>query len=139
MTKVKLSPLFAFLALIASLFSACSGELTSLNGTTSGENEAIIIDREGTRWDVTHARDVYDMNPDYFNYSLGFGAISSVDNPELLVEGDIRYPTDDSRVPVFGVNLNGEQRAYNIGALTRHEVFNDIYPGEPTRYVAVAY
>ena len=103
------------------------------------ENPAVIRDRTGRLWDVTHARDVYDMNPDYFNYGLGIGAIPSVDAPTILEEGAPGYPSSDSRIQVFGVNHNGEQRAYSVSALSRHEVFNDIYPGESNQYVSVAY
>jgi len=106
---------------------------------TERENPAIITDRTGRDWDVTHARDVYGMNPDYFNYGLGIDAIPPVDDPTVLEEGDSGYPGSDSHIQVFGVNHNGEQRAYSVSALTRHEVFNDVYPGESHRYLAVAY
>ena len=106
---------------------------------TERENPAIITDRTGRDWDVTRARDVYGMNPDYFNYVLGIGAIPSVDNPIILKEGDSGYPSSDSHIQVFGVNHNGEQRAYSISALTQHDVFNDVYPGESNQYLAVAY
>jgi hypothetical protein len=79
------------------------------------------------------------MNPAYFNYGLGVGAIPSVDDPTIFEEGDAGYPDPDSRIRVFGVNHNGEQRAYNVDSLGRHEVFNDIYPGESNQYVAVTY
>lgn len=103
------------------------------------ENPAIIIDGTGRSWDVTHARNVYGMHPIDFNFGLGIGAISSVDNPIVLEEGDLGYPKPDSRVVVFGVNHNGEHRAYSRSALVIHEVFNDIYPGESNQYVAVTY
>ena len=102
-------------------------------------NTAFIRDSAGRIWDVTHARDVYDMNPNYFNYGLGIGVISSVDNPKVFDEGDSGYPDPDSRTSVFGVTHNGEQRAYSVSALERHEVFNDIYPGESNQYLAVTY
>ena len=82
---------------------------------------------------------MYDVNPAYFNYGLGLGAISSVDEPTVLSEGDSGYPEPDSQTAVFGVDRNGEARAYSVRALTRHEVFNDVYPGESDQYVAVAY
>ena len=103
------------------------------------KNAAVISDRVGQVWDVTHARDIYDMNPDYFNYGLGTGAIPSVDNPIVLEEGDSGYPEPDSRMQVFGVNHNGEQRAYSVITLSMHEVFNDVYPGETNQYVAITY
>ena len=103
------------------------------------EATALITDRTGRSWDVTHARDAYGMNPDYFNYGLGIGVIPSVDDPTVLEEGDSGYPSSDSDIQVFGVNHNGEQRAYSVSALTQHEVFNDVYPGESNQYLAVTY
>ena len=98
-----------------------------------------IRDRTGRVWDVTHARDVYDMNPHYFNYGLGVGAIPSVDSPTVLEETEPGYPSSNSQIKVFGIDHNGEQRAYSVSALTRHEVFNDVYPGESNQYLAVTY
>ena len=134
-----------FLVAAAVVFTACTAETTSpqpnpaLAPKSQSKNLAIITDRTGREWDVTHARDVYSMNPDYFNYGLGVGAIPSVDKPTVLEEGNPGYPDANSRTPVFGVDHNGEQRAYSISALTQHEVFNDIYPGDANQYVAVTY
>ena len=141
MRRPKLYLGMGFVTVLAIIFTACSGQAT--NPTTSPQPEqgttAIIKDRTGRSWDVTHARDVYGMNPDYYNYGLGIGAIPSVDAPTLLEEGAPGYPDSESRIQVFGVNHNGEQRAYSVSALSRHEVFNDIYPGESNQYVSVAY
>ena len=136
-------------AVLAIMFVSCTSEAPGLtpattpastpNPETGHENPAIITDRTDSKWDVTHARDVYDMNPDYFNYGLGIGAIPSVDDPTVLEDGDSGYPSPDSRIQVFGVNHNGEQRAYSVSALSRHEVFNDVYPGVSNQYLAVAY
>jgi ABC-type Fe3+-hydroxamate transport system substrate-binding protein len=137
--------LVLFLVSAAVVFTACTAETTSPQPSpaqapkSQSENPAIVIDRTGREWDVTHARDVYSMNPDYFNYGLGVGAIPSVDKPTVLEEGNPDYPSANSRTPVFGVDHNGEQRAYSISALTQHEVFNDIYPGNTNQYVAVTY
>jgi hypothetical protein len=97
------------------------------------------MDATGRLWDVTHARDVYGMNPDYYNYGLGIGAIPSVDDPTVLEKGDAGYPNPDSRLLVFGVEHNGEHRAYPVELLTWHEIVNDVYPGESDQYLAVAY
>ncbi len=105
----------------------------------AAEENLVITDRTGRDWDITHANNVYGMDPRYFNYGLGLGAIHSVDDPTVLEEGDSGYPVPDSNIQVFGVNHNGEQRAYSVSALTRHEVFNDVYPGESNQYLAVTY
>jgi hypothetical protein len=146
MLKVRLYSILGFVAVAAVVFIACTSETRGPVSTPipttpkiAQENLAIITDRTGREWDVTHARDVYGMNPDYFNYGLGVGAIPSVDEPTILEEGDPDYPSVDSRTPVFGVDHNGEQRAYSVNALTQHEVFNDFYPGDTDQYLAVAY
>ena len=150
MLKAKLYLVVGITAIAAVIPSGCTSETTIPPTSvpnppqvpvpeTEHKNPAIIIDRTGREWDVTHARDVYGMNPAFFNYGIGIGAIPSVDDPIVLEEGDSGYPSFDSRINVFGVNHNGEQRAYSVSALTRHEVFNDVYPGESNQYLAVAY
>jgi hypothetical protein len=79
------------------------------------------------------------MDPRYFNFGLGVGAIPSVDNPRVIEEGDPEYPPPDTRLAVFGLNHNGEQRAYAVQDLSRHEVFNDQYPGNVKNYIAVTF
>ncbi len=151
MLKPNIYTVMGLVAVLAITFVACTSEAPGPTPATTptpapasapeseSENTAVIRDRTGRLWDVTHARDVYNMNPDYYNYGLGIGAIPSVDDPTVLEEGAPGYPSSDSRIQVFGVNHNGEQRAYSVSALSRHEVLNDIYPGESTQYVSVAY
>ena len=127
---------FVLLLILSVLIPGCSGFVAKEN---TGDSTAIITDRAGREWDVSHARDAYDMNPDYYNYGLGIGVISSVDNPVIIEEGDPGYPKQDSDIQIFGVNHNGEQRAYGVRDLTGHEVFNDVYPGESEQYVAVTF
>ena len=122
------------------LVISCSG--TQSTGTQAMETKsekAVIQDRTGRLWDVTHARNVYDMNSDYFNFGLGIGAIPSIDYPTILNEGDPGYPTPESSIQVFGVSHNGEHRAYDVRTLNQHEVINDTYPGEVNRYLAVTF
>lgn len=121
------------------LLAFAYGCLNSGTQVETFEGKAIITDQRGRQWDVTHARDQYAMNPDFFNFGLGVGAISSVDSPTILEKGDPGYSAIPENMDVFGVNHNGEQRAYSKSALTRHEVFNDIYPGESNQYLAVTY
>jgi hypothetical protein len=138
------------MALFVVLLASCASKAPGLSQSPwpaareeIPENElaspAIIIDATGRTWDVTHARNVYGMRPIDFNFGLGIGAISSVDNPIVIEEGDRGYPKPNSRTVVFGVSHNGEHRAYSRSALVNHEVFNDIYPGESDQYVAVTY
>ena len=151
MLKQKLYLLLGFATVAAIIFTACTSEnpdpttvhaptfSIASNPETESQNQVIVTDRTGRKWDVTHARDVYGMNSDYFNFGLGVGVIPSVDEPIVLEQGDPGYPSTDSRIQVFGVNHNGEQRGYSASALSRHEVFNDVYKGESNQYVAVTY
>ena len=153
MLKLKRNLVISAVILFMLLFTACTVQTPSpaplskpapTPGSvpapeTESNNTAVIRDRTGRDWDVTHARDLYDMNPDYYNYGIGVGAIPSVDNPTILEEGDSGYPDPDNQFQVFGVNHNGEQRAYSVIALSWHEVFNDVYPGESNQYVAVTF
>ena len=126
------------MGLVAIAYAGCSSG-TGSESDPDADRQALIRDRTGREWDVTHARDVYGMDPSFFNFGLGVGAIPSVDGPEIIAEGEPGYPEPDSGVQVFGVDHNGEQRAYSVSALTRHEVFNDIFPGESDRYLAVTF
>ena len=121
------------LAALAAVVVACS------DTPDSSKRLLVIADRAGQDWDVSHAHDVYGMDPAYFNYGLGFGAIPSMDEPTVFSVGDLGYPQPESQAAVFGIDRNGETRAYDVRALTRHEVFNEVYPGESNQYVAVAY
>ena len=125
--------LFIFCTL---LLVGCANN-TKNASTTMGS--AIITDRTGRNWDVTYARDTYDMNPDFYNFGLGINAIKSIDKPVIIREGESGYPEQSSNLLIFGVNHNNEQRAYSVTSLSRHEVYNDIYQGEIDQYVAVTF
>ncbi|UCD09219.1 MAG: DUF3179 domain-containing protein [Dehalococcoidales bacterium] len=118
------------------VLSSCSNDIERISGE---QNRSLITDRTGRNWDVTYARDNYGMNPDYYNFGLGIGVINSIDNPEIIREGNRDYPEEDDSFIVFGVNHNGEQRAYSVASLARHEVYNDLYPGTAIQHVAVTF
>ncbi len=60
--------------------------------------------------------------------------IPSLDNPELIAPEKATYLTEDELV--FGVEINGDARAYPLRILDWHEMFNDVIGGVP---VALAY
>ena len=60
--------------------------------------------------------------------------IPSLDNPELIAAGDADYMLDDDLV--FGVEINGDARAYPLRIMGWHEMFNEVIGGVP---VALAY
>jgi hypothetical protein len=151
MLRLKGTIVIGVMILFTLFFGACTSEapgsapapMTTANPAPSSETEhespVILRDWNLQDWDVTHARDVYGMNPDYFNFGLGMDAIPSIDDPRVIEEGDPDYPEPDSRIQVFGVDHNGERRAYRVSTLSRHEVINDVFPGESNQYVAVTY
>lgn len=60
--------------------------------------------------------------------------IPSLDNPKLVAARDAGYMRDDDLV--FGVEINGDARAYPLRIMGWHEMFNDVIGGVP---VALAY
>lgn len=60
--------------------------------------------------------------------------IPSLDNPDLIEAKDASYMVDDDLV--FGVEINGDARAYPLRIMGWHEMFNETIGGVP---VALAY
>jgi hypothetical protein len=60
--------------------------------------------------------------------------ITSLDNPKMIAANDANYLLDDDLV--FGVEINGDIRAYPLRIMGWHEMFNDTIGGVP---VALAY
>jgi len=55
--------------------------------------------------------------------------IPALTNPKHLKAADATYLTADELV--FGVSLNGENRAYPLRIMNWHEMFNDVVGGRP--------
>jgi hypothetical protein len=55
--------------------------------------------------------------------------IPALTNPRHLEAEDAAYLTEDELV--FGVSLNGENRAYPLRIMNWHEMFNDVVGGRP--------
>lgn len=60
--------------------------------------------------------------------------ITSLDNPKMIAANDADYLQDEDLV--FGVEINGDIRAYPLRIMGWHEMFNDTIGGVP---VALAY
>ena len=59
---------------------------------------------------------------------LEFDAIKAIDNPEFLSPeevGDTYRPNEK----VIGVSIDGDNRAYSVPMLSRHEIVNDTVGG----------
>jgi len=100
------------------------------------DNRIFIVDNTGKEWDVTHAANVYGMQPDRFQFGLGPNAIRPIQNPKFLSPGDAGYPADNDDRLVIGSVFNGVNRAYPIDVLSSHEIVDDVF-GDT--HVAVAY
>ena len=61
---------------------------------------------------------------------LGYDGIPAILDPEF-VDVDIADTWMDPDEPVLGVSINGDNRAYSIAMLSRHEIVNDVVGGEP--------
>ncbi len=60
--------------------------------------------------------------------------IPALTNPQLIPAREARYLNDDE--PVFGIEINGDARAYPYRIMDWHEMFNDVVGGVP---VSLAY
>ncbi|MBL4786429.1 MAG: DUF3179 domain-containing protein [Cohaesibacteraceae bacterium] len=65
---------------------------------------------------------------------VGVDGIPSLDNPELISGSSADYMLDDDLV--FGIQINGDARAYPLRIMGWHEMFNETIGGVP---VALAY
>ncbi len=136
---MKIVSLFHGIFLLPVFFAGCTSGGSADGVPIVEEGERVFItDRTGSIWDITHAVRGHNMDPGFFNYGLGFGAIASVDQPLAVDRGSELYPVQRD-LQVFGVDHNGEQRAYAVNDLAAHEVFNDTYPGESSRYLAITF
>lgn len=65
--------------------------------------------------------------PDDFRQVIPRGRIASVDDPDFVTAGEAEIPDD---AWIFGVEVNGEARAYSLNLLNQHEIVNDEAGGE---------
>jgi hypothetical protein len=99
-------------------------------------DQILIKDKTGKSWDVTHAVNHYEFEPEKFRSGLGPFAILPILNPNMLSRGQFGFPNNDESFLILGTILNGHTRAYPLSALSRHEVVDERFD---STYVAVAY
>jgi hypothetical protein len=101
------------------------------------EDEKIyIVDRTNKKWDVTHAVEVYNFKAESFDHGLGPRAITPINNPEMISPGESGYPGSNETTQIIGTTLYNSTRAYPLNVLSRHEIVNEEFAGQP---VAVGY
>jgi hypothetical protein len=112
-------------------------DLARVEVDEGGEDEKIyIVDRTGKKWDVTHAKERYGMEPGKFQFGLGPNAIRPILNAKMLSPGDKGYPDSGKEFLVLGTTLNGSTRAYPITIMSSFEIADEQF-GDA--HVAVAY
>ena len=61
---------------------------------------------------------------------LGFDAIPAILNPDFITADEAeRWMEPDEQV--LGLSINGDNRAYSVSMLSRHEIVNDVVGGVP--------
>ena len=123
--------LICSIALICLFFNSCSETkmITSSDITASSppitENKKIFIkDRTGKLWDITHAKNKYGFQPQFFQFGLGPFAIRPLMNPDMCHPGDEGFPIANANHPVIGVQIGNESHAYPLRILKSFEVVN---------------
>ena len=77
----------------------------------------------------------FDIRPEEIVWGgVRVDGIPALDNPKHISVSDASYLQDDDEV--FGVEINGDARAYPLRIMGWHEMFNDIVGGVP---VSLAY
>ena len=61
---------------------------------------------------------------------LGYDGIPAILDPEF-VNADVADAWMGPDEQVLGVSINGDNRAYSVPMLSRHEIVNDVVGGEP--------
>jgi len=98
--------------------------------------QIILVDGLGFEWDVTNAVLKHHIQLAFWAHGIGRNTIRPVNDPVMVYDGMVGFPSPTSLQEVIGVNYDGDQRAYSIGILSSREVANDVVNGVP---IAVTY
>ena len=126
--------LILFFGLSCSDSSDATGDSFVDHDTSTGR--ITLTDRTGKVWDITHAVKQYGFDPSLFRFGLGTNAITPILNPRFISPEENNYPAVSETMPVIGLAVSEEARAYPLYILNRHEVVDDRIAN---RNVAVAY
>jgi hypothetical protein len=96
-----------------------------IDSTSSDTSKIFIIDQTGKKWDVTHAVNQYDFQPERFEYGLGPYAIRPILEPQFLSPGDDGYDSIRDDALIVGTEINGIARAYPLYIMWKHEIVDD--------------
>ena len=76
------------------------------------DGRALITDKTGKTWDITHARDRYDLHPSDFQFGSGPFSIRPINDPLMWSPGESGYPATDEVFLVMATRFNGMTKAY---------------------------
>ena len=62
----------------------------------------LIVDDTGKEWDVTHAEENYGLKAENFQFGLGPFAITPIQDPQFVFEGEPGFPGPDETFLVIG-------------------------------------
>ncbi len=123
----------------ALLLGRCSTSPTEQSGpkaVVERDGKVFIIDVTGKSWEVTHAKEMYGMEPHLFQYGLGLYAIRPILDPEMLSRGERGYPADNEIFLVLGTEIDNDARAYPLEVMSYFEIVDEKFGNT---HVAVAY
>ncbi len=126
MVKLAKFSIFALVGLmVAALF------IPSIRGTLTRlltPSETIFVPLDGTIGEVAEG----EAAGQQFKLItlLGFDGIPAILDPDFVsVEEAQKWMDPDEQV--LGLSINGDNRAYSVRMLSRHEIVNDVVGGEP--------
>ena len=103
----------------------------ALAGTIEENGKSYIVDMHSERWDVTQAA-ALGFNPERFRHGIGRNAFTPLDDSHLKAKS----PNIAGSTRVIGISDGKEAHAYAVPRLSRHEVANSSFGGQP---IAAAY
>jgi len=102
------------------------------NGKFGITSRIFITDKKGKKWDITHAIEVYGIEPENRYQGIGQFAFRPINDPQILYSGMEGYPNESESIEVVGTYLpNGEARAYPLPMMYYNEVVNDVVGDMP--------
>ncbi len=104
-------------------------EFVGQKTTGSGSSEKNQASNSQTEQLITKSKD-YEINPDDISIVLGKDGIQSIDNPNFESASASNNWLSDNEVGV-GISRNKETKFYPFIILSRHEIVNDFFGGEP--------
>lgn len=119
-----LGPLGSFFQGRVLPFAGGGDETAALSGGESAPQAADAVQPENTMQPKDAVQDYKIIT------LLGFDAIPAILSPEFVgVDVAEEWMSEDEQV--IGLSINGDNRAYSIPMLSRHEIVNDVVGGEP--------